>query len=81
VPLFARAKAGEYLSRVETARGELGVHMFTDGGMNPYRVKITSPSLRNIYVFERLAELDEILMADIPVVVNSIDPWYLDSDR
>jgi NADH:ubiquinone oxidoreductase subunit D len=55
--------------------------MFTDGGMNPYRVKINSPSLRNMYVFERLAELDEILMADIPVVINSIDPWYLDSDR
>ena len=80
-PLFARAKAGEVLSRVETGRGELGVHMFTDGGMNPYRVKINSPSLRNMYVFERLAELDEILVADIPVVINSIDPWYLDSDR
>jgi NADH:ubiquinone oxidoreductase subunit D len=81
VPFFARPKAGEYLSRVETARGELGVHLFTDGGMNPYRVKINSPTLRNMYVFERLAELDEILMADIPVVINSIDPWYLDSDR
>jgi NADH:ubiquinone oxidoreductase subunit D len=81
VPLFARPKAGEVLSRVETARGELGVHMFTDGGMNPYRVKINSPTLRNMYVFERLAELDEVLVADIPVVINSIDPWYLDSDR
>ena len=81
VPLFARAKAGEVLSRVESSRGELGVHLFTDGGMNPYRVKIHSPTLRNMYVFERLAELDEILMADIPVLINSIDPWYLDSDR
>ncbi len=81
VPLFARAKAAEVLSRVETARGEMGVHLFTDGGMNPYRVKIHSPTLRNMYVFERLAELDEILVADIPVLINSIDPWYLDSDR
>ncbi len=81
VPLFARSKAGEALSRVETARGELGVHMFTDGGMSPYRVKINSPTLRNMYVFERLAELDELLVADVPVVINSIDPWYLDSDR
>ena len=80
-PLFARAKAGEVLSRVESSRGELGVHLVTDGGMNPYRVKLNSPSLRNMYVFERLAELDEILMADIPVLINSIDPWYLDSDR
>ena len=81
VPLFARSKPGEVLSRVETARGELGVHMFTGSGMNPYRVKINSPTLRNMYVFERLAELDEILVADVPVVINSIDPWYLDSDR
>ncbi len=81
VPLFVRAKAGEVLSRVESARGELGVHLFTDGGMNPYRVKINSPTLRNMFVFERMAELDEILVADIPVVINSIDPWYLDSDR
>ncbi len=78
---LARSKVGEALSRVETSRGEMGVHMFTDGGMNPYRVKINSPTLRNMFVFERLAELDEILVADIPVVINSIDPWYLDSDR
>ncbi len=81
VPIFARSKPGEVISRVETARGEMGVHMFTQAGMNPYRVKIMSPTLRNMYVFERLAELDEMLMADVPVVINSIDPWYLDSDR
>ncbi|MFP3952094.1 MAG: NADH-quinone oxidoreductase subunit D [Candidatus Bathyarchaeia archaeon] len=78
---FSRAPAGEVISRVETARGELGIHMFTDGGSNPYRVKINSPTLRNMYVYERLAELDEVVMADIPVILYSIDPWYLDSDR
>lgn len=81
IPLFTRSKIGEAFSRVETARGELGIHMFTDGGMNPYRVKINSPTLRNMYVFERLAELDRILVADLPVLINSIDPWYLDCDR
>jgi NADH-quinone oxidoreductase subunit D len=78
---FMRAPEGEHFSRVETSRGELGIHLFTNGTTNPYRVKINSPSLRNMYVFERLAELDEIMVADIPVVINSIDPWYLDSDR
>jgi NADH-quinone oxidoreductase subunit D len=81
VPLFGRSKPGEAYSRVETGRGELGIHMFTESGMNPYRVKINSPTLRNMYVFERLCELDEMLVADVPVVINSIDPWYLDSDR
>jgi NADH-quinone oxidoreductase subunit D len=78
---FTRAPKGEYLSLAETGRGELGVHMYTNGTSNPYRVKINSPTLRNMYVFERLAELNEIFVADIPVVINSIDPWYLDSDR
>ena len=81
VPFFSRSRPGEVYSRVETGRGELGIHMLTAVGMNPYRVKINSPTLRNMYVFERLCELDEILVADIPVVINSIDPWYLDSDR
>ena len=81
VPLFARVQAGEVLSRVETARGELGVHLINTAGMNPYRVKIHSPTLRNMYVFERMAELDEVLVADLPVVLYSIDPWYLDADR
>lgn len=81
VPLFPRPKPGEAMSRVETARGELGVHIFTDGGMNPYRVKINSPTLRNMYVFERMAELGRILVADVPVILYSIDPWYLDADR
>lgn len=78
---FMRGKEAEALSRVETARGELQIHVFTEATPNPYRVKINSPTLRNMYVFERLAELNEILMADIPVVISSIDPWYLDSDR
>ena len=82
VPLFPRSKPGvEALSRVETARGELGVHIFTDGSLKPYRVKINSPTLRNMYVFERLAELNRVLVADLPVILYSIDPWYLDCDR
>jgi NADH-quinone oxidoreductase subunit D len=78
---FARAPEGEHISRVENGRGELSIHIWTNGTSNPYRVKILPPSLRNMYVFERLAELSHITVADIPVVINSIDPWYLDADR
>lgn len=81
LPAFLKIKPGENYTRVETSRGEMGIHLFTDGGQTPYRVKINSPTLRNMYVFERLAELDEMRIADVPVVINSIDPWYLDSDR
>ena len=81
VPVFMRPKPGEYYSRVETARGELGIHLITDGGMRPYRVKISSPTLRNLWVFEQMPKLDEVLLADVPVILYSLDPWYLDSDR
>ncbi len=81
VSFFTRTRPGEVMTRVETARGELGMHIVTKTGANPYRVKINSPTLRNMYVFERLAELDEVVVADIPVILYSIDPWYLDSDR
>lgn len=78
---FARIPENEVMSRVETGRGELGFHLYTDGGPNPYRVKINSPTLRNMHVFERMADLTDMTMGDMVVVLNSIDPWYLDSDR
>ena len=81
VSLFARPKPGEYYSRVETARGEMGIHLITDGNMQPYRVKISSPTLRNLWVFEQMPKLGEVLLADIPIILYSIDPWYLDCDR
>lgn len=78
---FMRIPENEIYTRVETGRGELGIHLFTNGKDRPYRVKINSPTLRNMYVFERMAELSYMTMADMVVVINSIDPWYLDSDR
>ncbi len=81
VSFRAKAPEGEAYSRVETARGEIGVHVVTDGGETPYRVKISSPSLRNLFVFFQMPKLGEVLLADVPVILYSLDPWYLDSDR
>jgi NADH-quinone oxidoreductase subunit D len=72
---------GETYSRVETARGEIGVHLITDGSEKPYRIKINSPSLRNLFVLSKLPEVSNILMADLPVILWSFDPWFLDADR
>ncbi|MFQ6074530.1 MAG: NADH-quinone oxidoreductase subunit D [Candidatus Bathyarchaeia archaeon] len=76
-----RAPKGEAYTRVETARGEVGLHMISDGTAMPYRVKVNSPSLRNLYVLSRMPELGEILVADVPIVLWSFDPWFLDADR
>jgi len=34
---------GEFYSRVETARGEFGVYIISEGGTTPYRIKFRSP--------------------------------------
>jgi len=57
------------------------VHMITDGSAKPYRVKIISPTFRNLYVLSRLPEIEHIRVADVPVILYSFDPWYLDADR
>lgn len=84
-PIRVRAplkpKFDESYVRVESARGELAFHMMAGRTDIPYRVKINPPTFRNLYVISRLPKLTEILTADIPVVIYSFDPWYLDADR
>lgn len=81
IDLNRSAPEGEAYARVETARGEVGVHMITNGTKMPYRVKINSPSLRNLYVLARMPEITDVLVADVPVLALSFDPWFLDADR
>ncbi len=46
---------GDFYSRVETARGELGVYIISEGGTTPYRIKFRSP------VFSNLSALDHMV--------------------
>ena len=39
---------GEFYSRVETARGEFGVYIVSEGGTTPYRIKFRSPGFSNL---------------------------------
>src|SRR6185369_6675307 len=39
---------GEFYTRVETARGELGVYLVSDGASTPYRIKFRSPNFSNL---------------------------------
>ncbi|RLE48671.1 MAG: NADH-quinone oxidoreductase subunit NuoD [Candidatus Methanomethylicota archaeon] len=80
-PVPPKLPKGEGFARVETARGEMDVHVILDGSDKPYRVKVCAPSFRNLYVISKLPKLTKILVADVPVVIWSFDPWYLDADR
>lgn len=76
-----RLKPGEALFRVETGRGEMNVYMVSDGKDKPYRVKISAASFRNFFTIEMIPKTQKILLADVPVLIYSFDPWFLDADR
>jgi len=70
---------GEYYQRVETARGELGVFVISDGNKNPYRVKFRSPNFSNLSVLNHIASGFKI--ADLVAIGGSLDLIIPDIDR
>jgi NADH-quinone oxidoreductase subunit D/NADH-quinone oxidoreductase subunit C/D len=70
---------GEYYQRVETARGELGVFVISDGNKNPYRVKFRSPNFCNLSVLNHIASGFKI--ADLVAIGGSLDLIIPDIDR
>jgi NADH-quinone oxidoreductase subunit D len=78
-PAPSSAPKGETYSRVESARGELGYYLVGDGTTRPYRLKISSPSFRNLPAMGYLSK--NVPFADIPVILWSLDLWPLDMDR
>jgi NADH-quinone oxidoreductase subunit D len=70
---------GEYYQRVETARGELGVYIISDGNKNPWRVKFRSPNFVNLSVLNHIAKGFKI--ADLVAIGGSLDLVIPDIDR
>lgn len=79
LPKRVRPPAGEIYSRTETSKGELGFHIVSDGGNNPYRVKIKAPCFVNLGV---LAEASRgHYVADLIAIMGSIDFVMGEVDR
>jgi len=70
---------GEVYVPTESARGELGYYIVSDGGSMPYRVKVRVPSLVNL----QLLEPSSIggLFADMVINIASFDPVLGDVDK
>ena len=77
--LQLKAPKGEYYQRVETARGELGVYIVSDGGPSPARMKFRTPNFSNLFVINRLAAGHKI--ADLVAISGSLDLVIPDIDR
>ncbi len=70
---------GEFYQRVETARGELGVYIVSDGAASPYRIKYRSPNFSNLSALERMATGTKI--GDLVAIMSTIDLVIPDVDR
>jgi len=70
---------GEVYVPTESARGELGYYIISDGGSMPYRVKVHAPSLANLQSLEPSSIGG--LFADMVINIASFDPVLGDVDK
>ena len=70
---------GEAYVPTESARGELGAYIISDGGSMPYRIHFRSPSFVNLQALPVIGIGG--LFADLITVIASLDPVMGDVDR
>ncbi|MCG9879795.1 MAG: NADH-quinone oxidoreductase subunit D [Bacteroidia bacterium] len=70
---------GEFYTRVETARGELGVYIVSEGGTSPYRIKFRSPGFSNLSALEHMVKGHKI--GDLVAIMGTLDLVIPDIDR
>jgi NADH-quinone oxidoreductase subunit D len=70
---------GEVYQPVESARGEIGYYLVSDGGHRPYRVRVRSPSFPHVQILKHI--LLDLTLSDVVVVIASLDPILGDVDR
>jgi NADH-quinone oxidoreductase subunit D len=70
---------GEVYQRIESARGEQGWFVASDGSPKPYRVKMRAPSFVHLQALPKLAE--GRLVADLVACIGTIDIVLGEVDR
>ncbi|MDH3348747.1 MAG: NADH-quinone oxidoreductase subunit D [Desulfobulbaceae bacterium] len=79
VPKILKPPAGTCYAAVEAARGTFAIRLINDGGKNPYRLKLRSPTFSNLSLFGEVAE--GMLLADALAVMGSLDLVIPEIDR
>jgi len=74
-----RVPEGEVYQTIESPRGELGFYVVSDGGAQPYRVHMRTPSFGNLQAVPRMVE--GALIADVIASIGSTDFVLGDVDR
>jgi NADH-quinone oxidoreductase subunit D len=79
VPKVLRPPAGETYASVESPRGELGVHLVSDGTDQPYRMRYRPPAFYALQMGEAI--LPGNMLADSIVILGSLDLVLGEIDR
>jgi NADH-quinone oxidoreductase subunit D len=74
-----RVPAGQAYVAIESAKGELGCHVVSDGGTRPYRAHMRDPSFHHLQAVSVLCEGGNL--ADVIPAIASIDPVIGGVDR
>jgi NADH-quinone oxidoreductase subunit D/NADH-quinone oxidoreductase subunit C/D len=70
---------GDFYTRAETARGEFGVYIVSEGGTTPYRIKFRSPGFSNLSALDHMARGSKI--GDLMATMGTLDLVIPDIDR
>jgi len=79
VPRKIKPEAGEVLSRVESARGELAYYVISDGTERAYRVRARTGSFLAMGIIEDISS--GLMIADLVALIASLDVVAPETDR
>ncbi len=74
-----RVPPGDVYQAIEGPRGELGYYIVSNGDNRPWRVRTRPPSMYNLQVLKKMAVGE--LIADMVVMIGSLDPVFGEVDR
>ena len=74
-----RVPPGDVYQSIEGPRGEMGYYLVSNGNNRPYRVRTRPPSLYNLQCLKQIAIGH--LIADMVVMIGSLDPVFGEVDR
>jgi len=74
-----RVPPGDVYQAVEGPRGELGYYVVSNGNNKPWRVRTRPPSMYNLQALKMMAPGN--LIADLVVMIGSLDPVFGEVDR
>ena len=74
-----RVPPGDYYQAIESPRGELAYYIVSNGNNRPWRIRTRPASLYNLQALKLMAPQN--LIADMVVMIGSLDPVFGEVDR